>query len=136
VVDTLPDGFTVGSTLGCGLLPVSPPDSNSVDEITLLGLVTQSPSFVGSRRSACSVDDGELSVFPTSDSGDELEDVRLLLCVELLEVFVGTHLVTVSALVDVYWVIGYLLSTACLLTDERREAYLDTRQGRETGEQK
>jgi hypothetical protein len=84
VVDTLPDGFTVGSTLGCGLLPVSPPNSNPVDKVTLLGLVTQSPSLVGSGRSGCSVDNGELSVFPTSYSRDELEDVTLLLCVELL----------------------------------------------------
>ena len=58
MVDTLPDWFTVSSTLGCGLLPVSPPDSDSVDEITLLGLVTQSPSLVGSRRSTSSVDNG------------------------------------------------------------------------------
>lgn len=93
VVDTLPDGFTVGSTLGCWLLPVSPPDSDSVDEVTLLGLVTQSPCLVGSRWSASSVDDCQLSVFPTSDSGNELENVRLFLGVELLEIFVGTHLV-------------------------------------------
>ena len=93
MVDTLPDGFTVGSTLGCWLLPVSPPDSDSVDEVTLLGLVTQSPCLVGSRWSASSVDDCQLSVFPTSDSGDELENVRLFLGVELLEIFVGTHLV-------------------------------------------
>jgi hypothetical protein len=31
----------------------------------LLGLVTQSSSLVGSGRSGCSVDDGELSVLPT-----------------------------------------------------------------------
>lgn len=84
MVDTLPDGFTVSSTLGCRLLPVSPPNSNPVDEVTLLGLVTQSPSLVGSGRSGCSVDNGELSVFPTSYSRDELEDVTLLLGVKLL----------------------------------------------------
>jgi len=84
VVDTLPDGFTVSSTLGCWLLPVSPPNSNPVDEVTLLGLVTQSPSLVGSGRSGCSVDNGELSVFPTSYSRDELENVTLLLGVKLL----------------------------------------------------
>ena len=39
VVDTLPDGFTVGSTLWCWLLSVTPSDSDSVDEVTLLGLV-------------------------------------------------------------------------------------------------
>jgi hypothetical protein len=93
VVDTLPDGFTVSSTLWCWLLSVTPPDSDSVDQITLLGLVSQSPSLVGSRRSRCSVNNGELSVLPTSYSRYELEDIRLFLGVQLLEVFVGTHLI-------------------------------------------
>lgn len=65
VVDTLSDGLTVGSTLGDGLLPVTSSDSDSVDYVALLGLVTQSSSLVGSGRSGCSVDDGELSVLPT-----------------------------------------------------------------------
>lgn len=39
VVDTLPDGFTVSSTLWCWLLSVTPSYSDSVDQITLLGLV-------------------------------------------------------------------------------------------------
>lgn len=116
MVDTLPDGFTVGSTLGCWLLPVSPPDSDSVDEITLLGLVAQSPCLVGSRGSASSVDDCQLSVFPTSDSGDELENVRLFLGVELLEIFVGTHLVVYQ-----YWLVDgsilSLLTVDCLSFD-------------------
>jgi hypothetical protein len=65
VVDTLSDGLTVGGTLGDGLLSVSSSDSDSVDDVALLGLVTQSSSLVGSGRSGCSVDDGELSVLPT-----------------------------------------------------------------------
>lgn len=65
VVDTLSDGFTVGGTLGDGLLPVSSSDSDSVDHVALLGLVTQSSSLVGPGRSGRSVDDGELSVLPT-----------------------------------------------------------------------
>lgn len=40
------------------------------------------------------MDDSELSVLPTSYSGDELEDVRLLFGVQFLQVFVGTHLGT------------------------------------------
>jgi hypothetical protein len=69
VVDTLSDGFTVSGTLGDRLLSVSSSDSDSVDNVALLGLVAQSSSLVGSRRSGCSVDDGELSVLPTPDSG-------------------------------------------------------------------
>jgi hypothetical protein len=48
------------------------------------------------------VDNGQLSVLPTSNSRDELEDVRLLLGVELLQVFVGTHLVVSVVGVGVY----------------------------------
>ena len=91
MVDTLSDGFTVSSTLGDRLLPVSSSNSDSVDEVTLLGLVTQSSGLVRSRRSGSSVDDSELSVLPASDSRDELENVRLLLGVELGQVLVGSH---------------------------------------------
>lgn len=68
VVDTLSDGFTVGGTLGHGLLPVSSSNSDSVDHVALLGLVTQSSSLVGSRRSGRSVDNGELSELPTPEN--------------------------------------------------------------------
>lgn len=91
MVDTLSHRLTVGGTLGSLLLPVTPPDPNTVNEVALLGLVSESPSLVGTRRSRSSVDDGELSVLPASDTGDELKHVGLLLGVELLEILVGTH---------------------------------------------
>lgn len=98
MVDTLSNGFTVSRTLWRRLLPVSPPHAHTVDQVTLLGLVSQSPRLVRSGGSARTVDNGELSVLPASDSGDELQDVRLLFGVELLEVFVGTHLVCQNTL--------------------------------------
>ena len=48
VVDTLADGFAIGSTLGDGLLPVATAHTHTVDDISLLGLVSQTTSFVGS----------------------------------------------------------------------------------------
>lgn len=92
MVDTLPDGLTKGSTLGDGLFPVTPTNANTVDEVTLLGLVSQPTSLVGSGRTGSTVDDGELTVFPASDSRDELQDVRLLFGEELGEVLVCAHL--------------------------------------------
>jgi hypothetical protein len=50
-----------------GLLPVTPSDSDSVDKVALLGLVSESASLVGSRGSGSSVDDSELSVLPAPD---------------------------------------------------------------------
>ena len=91
MVDTLSDGFTVSSTLWHGLFSVSSSNSDSVDQVTLLGLVSESSSLVWSGRSGSSVDDGELSVFPASNSGDELENVRLFFSVQLAEVLVGSH---------------------------------------------
>jgi hypothetical protein len=91
VVDTLSNGFTVSSTLWRGPLPVSSSDSNSVDEVALLGLVPQSPGLVRSGRTRSSVNDSELTVLPASDSRDELENVRLLLRVELRKVLVSSH---------------------------------------------
>ncbi len=90
MVDTLPDGFTVGSTLWCWLLAVTTTNSNSVDEVTLLGLVSETTSLVWSGRSGSSVDDGELTVFPASDSGKELAQVGLLVAEDLSHVLVGT----------------------------------------------
>jgi len=39
VVDTLTNGLAVCSTLWHGLLPVTPPDTDTIDNISLLGLV-------------------------------------------------------------------------------------------------
>lgn len=92
MVHTLSNGFTESCTLLDGLLPVSPSDAHTVDQVTLLGLVSESPGLIGPGRPGRPVNDGQLSVFPASDSRDELEDVRLLLGVQLGEIFVGTHL--------------------------------------------
>lgn len=86
------DGFTVGGTLGSGLFPVSTTNANTVDQVTLLGLVPQTAGLVGTRRTGRSVNDGELTVFPASDTRDELQHVRLLFGVELGEVLVRAHL--------------------------------------------
>jgi len=80
LVYTLVGGFTKGSTLGSLLFPSTSANSDSVDDVSLLGLVTQSASLVGSRRSGCSVDDIELTVLPASDSLEESGEITLLLC--------------------------------------------------------
>ena len=40
VVNTLADGFTVGSTFGDGFLAVTTSDTDTVDNVSLLGLVS------------------------------------------------------------------------------------------------
>jgi hypothetical protein len=50
MVDTLVHRFAICSTFGNMLFAVTPPDTNAVDNIALLGLVTQSTSLVGTGR--------------------------------------------------------------------------------------
>ena len=51
-------------TLGDGLLAVAATNTNTVDDIALLGLVAQAASLVGTRWTRGTVDHSELSVFP------------------------------------------------------------------------
>lgn len=96
LVDTLVGGLTVSGTLLGRSLSVTSSDSDSVDDKALLGLVAESSSLVGSRGSRSSVDTGLLSVLPASDSEQESEHVRLLLSVDLLEVLVSSHCVSMA----------------------------------------
>lgn len=52
---------THGGTLGCLTLATSTADTHAVDNITLLGLVTQAAGLVGARWAGSAVDDSELS---------------------------------------------------------------------------
>lgn len=64
LVDTLVDWLSVDNTLGDWSLSASTSDSDSVDDIALLALVSELSGLVGTGRSVDFVDDGELSVFP------------------------------------------------------------------------
>ena len=64
MVDTVVDWLSVSGTLWDGLLSVTSSNSDSVDDESLLGSVSQSSGLVWSGRSRSSVDDVELSVLP------------------------------------------------------------------------
>lgn len=66
VVDTLVDGLAEGSTLGDGLLAVTPADTDTVDNVSLLGLVPETAGLVGARGAGCAVDDVQLTVLPAA----------------------------------------------------------------------
>ena len=84
-------GLTVVDTLRHSLLSVTSLHADSVHDVTLLSLVTQAMSLVGTRRLACTVDSGQLSILPSAESENESHDVRLLLVPELLKVLVRSH---------------------------------------------
>lgn len=52
---------TEGGTLGDGLLAASTADAGTVDNVALLGLVTEAASLVGTRGTRGAVDDIQLS---------------------------------------------------------------------------
>lgn len=52
---------TVGSTLWNWALSTTTTDTDTIDNIALLGLVTQTASLVGTRWTRCAVDDVQLS---------------------------------------------------------------------------
>ena len=82
--DTEMDWFTVNDTLVDCSLSSSSSDSNSVDAVSLLLFESKSSGLVESRWSSDSVDNGELSVLPASDSEHESDNVRLLSSPEFL----------------------------------------------------
>ena len=64
LVDTLVNGLAVNNTLRDGSLTATSSDSDSVDHVALLGLVTELSGLVSAGRSVDLVDNGELSVLP------------------------------------------------------------------------
>jgi len=79
LVNTLVGGLAIGSTLWNRSLATSTADTDTVDDITLLGLVTQTASLVRARRTGSTVDDVQLSKLPAADTEKEAQDIRLLL---------------------------------------------------------
>ena len=92
LVDTLVDWLSVDDSLGDWSLSATSSDSDSVDNVSLLGLVTELSGLIDSAWSVDLVDDGKLSVFPRSHSEDESEHIRLFLSPKLFEVLVGSHI--------------------------------------------
>lgn len=61
LVDTLVGGLAVGGTLGCGPLTATASHTDTVDNITLLGLVSETTSLIGARRTGSTVDSVQLT---------------------------------------------------------------------------
>jgi len=73
--NTLTGWLTVDNTLGDWFLSATSADSDSVDNDTLLGLVSESSGLIRSGWLGNSVDSWELSVFPVSETEDESHHV-------------------------------------------------------------
>jgi len=91
LVDTMMSGLAVGATFGDGLLAGTTADAHAVDDESLLGAITQTPSLLNSGWLRRAMNSGQLPVLPSSDAEEEPHDVRLLFAPQLVHVFVRPH---------------------------------------------
>merc|ERR1712062_122214 len=92
LVDSLTFWFTISCTLRYRLLTATTTQTDTVDDISLLGSVPQSSSFIRTSGSRSSMDGCKMTKLPTSNSEQETKKITLFLFVQLLQVFVSTHL--------------------------------------------
>ena len=78
-------------TLGIRSLASSTADSNTVNNVTLLGLHSQSASLVGASGVSNAADLRKLAILPGTNSEHVTHGIALLLSPELLEILVSTH---------------------------------------------
>jgi len=92
VVDTLMLGLTEDHTTMVLSLTSSAADTGTDNNVSLLGLVTEAMGLIGTGGAVASQDVGSLAVFPSTDTHQESEGIRLLVTPELFHILVGTHL--------------------------------------------
>jgi len=91
VLDTLVTRLTVDDTLGVGALAATTSQADAVDDVALLGLVSESSGLIRARRSGRTVDGRKLSVLPAANTQQKAQDIALLSLPQLLKIFVSSH---------------------------------------------
>lgn len=86
-----PINLSVGGSLRSGPLASSTANTDTVDNISLLGLVPETASLVGTRGAGSTVNNVEGAEFPAADTEKEAEDVTLLLLLDFLDVLESAH---------------------------------------------
>ena len=89
--DTEVAGLSEDAALADVSLAATSANASSVDDVALLGLVTELACLLRSRWLDDSVHDWELTILPSSDSENESDQLRLLLSPEFLQVLVRAH---------------------------------------------
>lgn len=82
-------------------LSTSSSDSDSVDNKSLFGFVSEFSSLVGSSGVINSSDDWKLSIFPSSDSHKESHNIALLFTPKFLQIFVDTHFMVINIYINI-----------------------------------
>jgi hypothetical protein len=74
---------TISGTLVNGFLAATTSDADPVDDETLLRLVSETSSLVGTGRAGSAVDHIQLPVLPAADPKKESKNIGLLLALQL-----------------------------------------------------
>lgn len=93
VIDSVGLGLSVGDTLGNSSLASSSSYADTVDNVSLLGLVSELARLLWARGSSNTVNGGKLTVFPSADTQEEAHQIRLLLFPNLIKVTIGTWMI-------------------------------------------
>jgi len=91
LVDTLVLWLTKDHTTVILSLASSTSDTGTDNNESLLGLVSQTVSLLGTGRSVACQNVGTLTVFPSTDTHQESEGIRLLVAPKLFHILVCTH---------------------------------------------
>ena len=91
VVNTLVDWLSICGTLGDRALTSTTTNTNPVNNVTLLSLVSQAAGFVWSGGAGGTVDGSQMAVLPCAYTQKKAKQIRLLLLEKFLKIFVRTH---------------------------------------------
>lgn len=92
LVDSVALGLAIGASLGDGAFAATATNTDAVDDVALLGAVSQTTRLVGAAGTRAAVQLGELTILPDADTQQVAHHLALLLPVQLLHVTVRTHL--------------------------------------------
>jgi hypothetical protein len=85
-------GLAEGTTLGDGTFTATTTHSNAINDEALLALVPETTGLVGTGRPGDTMDLGQLTVLPATDTKQVAHDIARLLPVQLGHVLVRAHL--------------------------------------------
>jgi hypothetical protein len=91
LVNSMALRFTIGTTLGDRALATTTTDSDTVDDKTLLGSISETTGLVRSGWMRHPDNFVQLTVLPAADTKQKSHNIALLLPVQLLHILVRSH---------------------------------------------
>lgn len=103
LVDTLVLGLTENHTTVVGTLASSTTDSDTDNNVSLFGLVSEAVSLFSTSGSVAADHLGTLTVFPCTDTKKETKSITLLVTPEFFHILVGSHVHNEEIYLEIMW---------------------------------